>query len=130
MDKWKQEYNNEVKKNKIPVDLYNVTLRKIKLQTIKQDTKKYNIVGKKIAIIACFIIGILIIIPTVSYAAYGVNILDLLANRNKEVKIGGGVSIGIPTNATTYVYDGEELEIPYELTGSGAASVKIGRAHV
>lgn len=88
MDKWKQEYNNEVKKNKIPVDLCNDTLRKIKLQTIKQDTKKYNIVGKKIAIIACFIIGILILIPTVSYAAYGVNILDLLVNRNKEVKKG------------------------------------------
>ena len=123
MDKWKQEYNNEVKKNKIPMDLCNDTLRKIKLQTIKQDAKKYNIVGKRIAIIACFIIGILILIPTVSYAAYGVNILDLLANRNKEVKIGGGVSIGIPTNTTTYVYDGEELEIPYELTGSGAASV-------
>jgi len=123
MDKWKQEYINEVKKNKMPLNLCNDTLQKIELKTIKRDTKKYSIAGKKIAIIACFIIGILIVVPTVSYAAYGVNILDLLANRNKEVKSGGGVSIGIPTNATSYVYDGGKLEIPYTITGSGASSV-------
>ncbi len=123
MDEWKQEYIDEVKSNKMPVNLCSDTLQKLKLKTVKQDKRKNGIVGKRIAIATCFIIGILIVVPTVSYAAYGVNIFDLLANRNKEVKNGGGVSIGIPTNETTYVYDGVELEIPYELTGSGAGSV-------
>ncbi|MGB4657992.1 MAG: hypothetical protein WBI07_02285 [Mobilitalea sp.] len=123
MDEWKQEYIHGVKRNKIPENLFNDTLQKIELITAKQDRRKYRAVSRRIAIATCFIIGILVIVPTVSYAAYGVNIFELLANRSHEVKNGGGVSIGIPTNTKTYVYDGEVLEIPYELTGSGISSI-------
>jgi|GEM_PF-6250850 hypothetical protein len=123
MDEWKKEYIYEVKKNKMRANLCSDTLQKIKLKTAKQDNRNYRTISKKIALAACVILGIMIAVPTISYAAYGVNILDLLANRSKEVKNGGGVSIGIPTNATSYVYRGEQLEIPYKLTGSGVGSV-------
>ena len=102
MEKWKQAYINGVKKNEMRRDLYENTLEKIKLHTAEQARKGYQRIGKKIIMAACIILGILVIVPAVSYAAYGVNIMELLAKRNKEVSDGGGLSLGIPDNTAIF----------------------------